>query len=259
MFPDPTSPESCLERRGCLLVIPAYRDLVRLKPFLVSLCSALDISVMQGVRVLVVDDGSPGEEQGALARFVDELRSRYSFVLPAHLLPKNLGKGGAVRAGWDRCDGWGWLGFVDADGAVPAREVVRLVRMTYQGDPGFCFFASRIRMLGYRVTRQVSRHLVGRVFATLSSLLLGLQVYDSQCGLKIIPAGAYAKVRPLLRSSAYTMDVELIAALAVAGVPMVEVPIDWDDVPGSRVSLLRDPWRMLLDLFAIRKRRQRWI
>ncbi|MFZ4696185.1 MAG: glycosyltransferase [Verrucomicrobiia bacterium] len=258
MTPDHASSKSHPDGEGCLLAIPAHRDLVRLKPFLVSLCETLEVSALRSVRVLVVDDGSPAGEQGALARFVEDLRPRYPFLLPAHVLFRNLGKGGAVRAGWDLGDGSRWLGFVDADGAVPAREVVRLMRLAERGDGGCCYFATRIRMLGYRVRRRTSRHLVGRAFATLSSLLLGIHVYDSQCGLKIIPATAYARIRPLLVSSGYAMDVELVVALDATEIPMVEVPIDWEDVPGGKVSLLRDPWKMFLDLLAIRRRRRRW-
>jgi hypothetical protein len=52
--------------------------------------------------------------------------------------------------------------------------------------------------------------------------------------------------------------VELLAGLLAARAPVIEVPIDWTDRPGSKVSLLRDTTRMFLGVRRIKERSTSW-
>jgi dolichyl-phosphate beta-glucosyltransferase len=45
-------------------------------------------------------------------------------------------------------------------------------------------------------------------------------------------------------------------ALSECGYPIEEVPIDWQHIPGSKVSPLKDSVRMVNSLLVIRKRRR---
>lgn len=235
------------------LVVPCYRESARIGGFLPGLCR--EMTVLGGVRVLVVEDGSDADEVTRMQRVVDDLRNEFPCLLPLMTLPENLGKGGAVYAGWREHGGAEWLAFVDADGACPAAEVARLVGMT---NARAALFASRIKMLGRRVDRLLKRHLLGRVYATLVSELLDVPVYDSQCGLKLVPRAAFELVANRLEVRGFAFDVELMVALLDSGCAIQEVPIDWCEVPGGKVSLLRDSWRMARDVWRIRNRRAVW-
>jgi hypothetical protein len=120
------------------------------------------------------------------------------------------------------------------------------------------FFASRIKMLGRRVDRLLKRHLLGRVYATLVSELLQVPVYDSQCGLKMVPRAAFEKVRDRLVVKDFAFDVELMVSLLDTGCEISEVPIHWHETPGGKVNLLKDSWRMARDVWRIRQRRGIW-
>ncbi|HCN76513.1 MAG TPA: hypothetical protein DIT13_04855 [Verrucomicrobiales bacterium] len=241
-------------KRRLHLVVPCFRESARLPRFLPQLCAEMD--EIAGVSVLVVDDGSGDSEAAATRKVVEDLRGRHACLLPLMELPENLGKGGAVYAGWAAHEGAEWLGFVDADGSCGALEAARLARMamTDCASPS-ALFASRVKMLGRRVERLFKRHLLGRVYATLVSELLRIPVYDSQCGLKLVPRAAYEKAAGHLQVHGFAFDVELMAALLDAGCPVAEAPIDWRETPGGKVSLLRDSWRMALDVWRIRRRR----
>jgi glycosyltransferase involved in cell wall biosynthesis len=239
------------------LVVPCYRESARIGGFLPNLCH--EMSALGLVRVLVVEDGSDGDELARMQRIVDGLRAEFPGLLPLKSIPQNVGKGGAVYAGWREHDGAEWLGFVDADGSCSASEVARLIRMTQSGLTSPCaIFASRVKMLGRNVDRLFKRHLLGRVFATLVSELLDIPVYDSQCGLKMVPRRAYESVAAKLQIKGFAFDVELMVALLDTGCQIEEVPIDWSEVPGGKVKLFRDSWRMARDVLRIRSGRSAW-
>ena len=63
---------------------------------------------------------------------------------------------------------------------------------------------------------------------------------------------------PHLREVSFCFDVELLAALLDSGTAIEEVPVDWRDVPGSKLHVGRDAARMWLGLLRIRHRRARW-
>lgn len=237
-----------------LVVIPAYNEGSRLGRFLGELLPALAGADFRA-EVVVVDDGSLQGESEVMRGAVDELRDLHHFLRPVVRLDANRGKGGAVYAAWRGEGAAAWLAFVDADGAVPPREVVRLMRMARDsGDRSLCVMAARIKMLGHEVSRHLHRHLIGRVFATMVHLLTGTGAYDTQCGFKIVPRDIFQQVSPLLVETRYCFDVELICRLERAGARIVEVPIDWIDRPGSKVRLVHDSVDMALALLRIRKR-----
>ena len=237
-----------------LLVVPAFEEGRRLPAFLGALAAEL---VPQPFRseILIVDDGSSDRE--ALLCAIQPLREKFCCILDPLLLSKNSGKGAAILAGWHHRPGARWLAFVDADGAISAAEVCRVFEMIFaRKSEGACVFGSRIRMLGRVIERSTARHLVGRVFASLVGSLIDPRVYDTQCGFKIIPQRAFTAVGPLLVEPGFAFDVELMCALLDAGFEIDETPIDWRDVPGSKVALLPDALRMFFSLLKIRARRR---
>jgi glycosyltransferase involved in cell wall biosynthesis len=233
------------------LVIPHYNDASRLAPFLKDLCCELP----EHFEVLVSDDGSRPLERVALRRVVREAQAGWGG--PAKLLDplfadKNTGKGGAVLRGWDVAEG-DVLAFADADGAVGSGEIAR-AEAFFRSSADNALFANRVKMLGRTVERSLKRHLSGRVFATLVSNVARIPAYDTQCGLKFLRRGAFEKIRPYQETLGFAFDVELCLLLLKFGFRVIEFPVDWRDVPGSKVSLLRDSWRMAREVFRIRRR-----
>ena len=242
----------------CLLVIPAFRESGRLPAFLRELLGQLEREELD-CEVLVVDDGSGAEEQRALRECAARLRRESPRLLDPLCFEKNRGKGAAIRAGWECVAGHDWVGFVDADGAIPAREVCRLLRLAAESRQRAPVFAARIRMLGRHIERRGLRHLTGRLFAGLVGLGIAPGIYDSQCGLKLIPAERHRQIAPWLAEDGFCFDVELLAALLASGAAVSEVPIDWSDVPGSKVRLFHDTARMVLGLCRIFQRKKIWM
>ena len=240
-----------------LVAIPAYHESVRLPPFLESLAGTFEKKLPQAA-ILVVDDGSGPEEQQLLRNLLAMIRSRHASVLEPLFLPRNLGKGGAILAAWDHAADYDYLAFVDADGAVSPLETCHVAGMLNPAGQGPALFSSRVKMLGRTIRRTGKRHLTGRLFALLVGLLIDPEVYDSQCGLKFIPTPVYRRIRPWLRGHRFAFDVELLAALKTGGCQVLEVPINWSDIPGSKICLLRDTWRMFCAVIRIKREMKTW-
>jgi len=236
------------------MVVPCFRESARIKGFLPDLCAQLD--ALGDCRVLVVEDGSGEDEQRLMNDIVGGLQKRHPSLCDLLKLPDNLGKGGAVYAGWADHGGADWLGFVDADGSVTTAEVGRLITLARERGTGKgAIIASRVLMLGRDVRRAWQRHLIGRVYATLVSELLSIPVYDSQCGLKLVPRMAFEKARENLTVNGFAFDVELVSLLLDQGTGVIEVPIDWHEVGGGKIHLLRDSFRMFRDVLRIKRMR----
>jgi glycosyltransferase involved in cell wall biosynthesis len=243
----------------CLISVPCFRESKRLPLFLDALCKELAGAPFKA-SVVIVDDGSGSLEDAATRSIVDEFRSKYpEIVAEPVFLKRNLGKGGAVYAGWKRSLrdlAPKLLCFVDADGAVPASEVGRLIEelLADHRHRWDALFGSRIKMLGATLERRVTRHYVGRVFATFVTVLTGIETYDSQCGLKVIRRSAYAAIEKELKETRFVFDVELTLLLLQYGFRIREIPVNWKEVPGSKVHLVRDSIRMFSGILRIRQR-----
>jgi glycosyltransferase involved in cell wall biosynthesis len=243
------------------LVVPAYREGARLPALLDALAAEALRTAHPALELVVVDDGSPAADAARERAAVEAAAARLAAAGAPHRfrflgLPANAGKATAVRQGWSETDAAAaWLGFLDADGAVPAREAWRLVRMAAEDAAGVdALAATRLLMAGHTVRRSLRRHLQGRVFATLVEELFHLGFYDTQCGLKLFRA---ERLRPLLgslREERWLLDVEVLARLHRGGAVLREVPIDWNDPGGSKMTPGLDALRMGAGLLRLRRR-----
>ena len=228
-----------------VLVVPCFNEVARL-----DRQSFLDFRLpARRLRFCFVNDGS---RDGTLAVLNGLCREQpeLGFVLD---LETNRGKAEAVRQGLLAALALGpsVVGFWDADLATPLAELPRLCEVLDASPEVDFVLGSRVRLLGRRIERSALRHYLGRVFATGASLTLGLPVYDTQCGAKLLRAGPLAQellAQPFL--TRWIFDVELLARLTrlARGGPVpierrvCELPLlRWTDVPGSKIR----PWEWL--------------
>jgi glycosyltransferase involved in cell wall biosynthesis len=205
-----------------------------------------------------VDDGST---DGTMA-VLEGLRSHCPERILVHRVAKNGGKAEAVRAGVRHVAAighWPIVGYWDADLSTPLDEVDRLLRVLQDHPDCQLVLGSRVKRLGAHIERRMSRHILGRVFATCASAILGFEVYDSQCGAKLfrVEMAQTLFADPFL--TRWLFDLEMLVRLRnTIGAPAIEtareVPLArWEEVGGSKLGL-GDMIIVPLELLRIRRR-----
>ena len=74
-------------------------------------------------------------------------------------------------------------------------------------------------------------------------------IADTQCGFKLFNATVAKFLFSRQRSNGFSFDVELLYIAKKAGLCIKEVPVNWVNVPDSKVNLLFDSAKMFRDLF----------
>jgi dolichyl-phosphate beta-glucosyltransferase len=228
------------------VIVPAYNEAQRIGPTLESIVKYLDARGAP-YEVIVVDDGSEDNTAG----LVNELAKQHPQVRCVRV-EKNTGKGNAVRIGMRLAKGELVL-FTDADGATPIEELERLEKRL--ADGGLQIAIGSRSSDGTSATQVDStwwRRAVGRVFNFAVSGLLLSGVKDTQCGFKLFTSEAAKFLSAEQRSERFGFDVELLYMARRAEMPIGEVPVNWQDQPGSKVNVWRDGIKMFLDLLKFR-------
>ena len=203
------------------------------------------------------DDGS-GEKEGqnlkeAVLKAGTEIKN---FTLKYELFPINRGKGAVLRDGFKQgIAEYQYVGFLDGDGATPFYEMIRIMEklVNETGAVADAMIGSRVKCLGKTVQRSLKRHLSGRIFATLLSNIFSIPVYDSQCGAKLFSTSILSvSLLDHCYDQRWLFDTQLLILIYRKKFRVLETPVDWKDIPGSKVSLFRDSWRMFWGLLAFR-------
>lgn len=259
---DKNSPEKVLPLSNSLplvIIVPCYNEESRLP--IPAFQNYFRANPHQ--RFLFVNDGSRDQTSRVLAQLAASFPQQ-AFVLDnAH----NQGKANAVRDGLLHAIDTmspAFIGYWDADLATPLDCITPMALLLEQDPKLWMVLGSRVRLLGRRIVRKPARHYLGRIFATVASLVLQLPVYDTQCGAKLFRVSPRTRLLFAERfASKWVFDVEILARfLTLPPGPDKAPPEDaiyefslprWEDVDGSKVRP-KDFITAFLDIAGIWKR-----
>lgn len=147
----------------------------------------------------------------------------------------------------------------DADGATKFSEVELLEdamrKLRSANDSGYGIVIGSRAHIGEvaKAQRDCLRKVLASGFRCLVSLLCVSGVQDTQCGFKLFARPSAQLLFPSQHVNRWAFDVELLfLAQKMMQMPIEEVPVNWVEIPGSKVSLLNASLSMLCDMVVIR-------
>ncbi len=235
------------------VIIPAFNEANRLP---LTLAATWDYFAERGeaFEMLVVDDGSADATAQVTETFAASHVPSSPHCSGVRVLSYggNRGKGYAVRFGMLRASGDLRL-FCDADLATPVEEYAVVLDAMRREGAAVGIGSRPLRQSHLMVHQPWYREALGRGFNKAVRLLAVPGISDTQCGFKIFTAQAAAEVFSRCRLDGFAFDSEALFVAQRLGFRVAEVPIRWSHKAGSKVSMVRDGTRMLLDLAAIRR------
>ena len=231
------------------IIIPAFNEENRIGTTLLDWVNFLSAYYADDYEILIIIDGCTDHTLELVAEICSQtevIRSFYS--------PTRLGKGGALLEAFERCKG-AYIFFTDADGSLPVTEFPKFVRALKTHDLviGTRYFKGSI----FLDNVCFSRFMASRAFNALLKLFFPQlrNVYDTQCGAKILKKNIVDHVNGELLITDFAFDVNLLLSALNNGFKFGEVPVQNNHVEnGSKVSrmLLKTSFKMFFSLVRLR-------
>jgi dolichyl-phosphate beta-glucosyltransferase len=230
------------------IVIPAYNEALRLPHSLAELARYCAGGEKGGEVLIVVEHSTDGTLELAREAVAEQANFR---VIDNRV---QRGKGYAVRSGMLEAKG-AIVFYMDADLSVPLEEIGRFLAY-FAGHPETDVLLGSRQHAQSRIERRQSllRQTMGKTFNRILRSLSLIPFRDTQCGFKAFRREAAQEIFGLQEIDGFAFDVEVILLAQALGYHVAELPVRWLNSPESKVHIVRDSLRMLLDAFTVRRR-----
>ncbi|MBC7928926.1 MAG: glycosyltransferase family 2 protein [Bryobacteraceae bacterium] len=213
------------------IVVPAYNEERRLPTSLKAVLAYLAQRKFDAAEIIVVNDGSSD-------RTADCARLFNASGIAVRLVEngRNRGKGFSVRNGVLSATG-GWILVTDADLSAPIDQLDLLLTEAEKQQAQVAIGSRALNRALIGVHQPASREYAGRVFNGAMQLVTGLPFADTQCGFKLFQADAARHIFERQQLDGFGFDVEDLFIARLLGIKTIEVPVRWNNVEGTKVSL----------------------
>jgi cellulose synthase/poly-beta-1,6-N-acetylglucosamine synthase-like glycosyltransferase len=218
--------------RSISIVIPAYNEEKRLPVTLERVNSYLARGGWEFSEVLVVDDGS----RDATAAIAEDFATRQPSIRVLRN-PGNRGKGYSVRHGMLEAKGE-WTLFSDADLSAPIEDLEKLWSAVRETGAQVAIGSRALDRSLIGVHQPVLRESAGKLFNLAARVITGLPFWDTQCGFKLFETRAAREIFRRQQLERFGFDVEVLFIARKLGHRVMEVPVRWNDVAGTKVGTL---------------------
>lgn len=237
------------ERFNLTLVVPAFNEEKRIASLRMPM---LNMAKEWGrFELIIVDDGSTDQTTSCISELESDLKECIDFV--SLQLDKNVGKGGALRAGVEHAKGE-FILTLDADMSAEPTELIRWLEdaSNMNLDSNSIFIADRTHKES-NISSKFKRRFLGGVFNFVVRITMGLSNRDTQCGFKLYPASIAKSLFSNIQYLGWVHDLELLYQAHLSGVVIVDMPIKWSHKDGGQIQLWSAGFSMLSKIRPIMK------
>ena len=208
------------------VIVPAYNEQYLIEASLGRLRVLEECSLLDSIKVIVVDDGSSDGTAAAIDRFRKSVEpaepgSKFSWIWVRH--EKNSGKGAAIRTALEYVD-TELVVIHDADLEYHPVDLPKMVQVFLFEDAD-AVFGSRFMSGGYRRTIFFRHALGNKLLTFLCDLVCDLNLTDVETCYKMARASLLKSIP--LESSNFDVEPEIAIKLAKRGGRIFEVPISY--------------------------------
>jgi hypothetical protein len=142
--------------------------------------------------------------------------------------------------------------FYDADLATPTSEIVKVIEPIAENRYDLVFGSRALDRSLIGSHQSFLRESVGRAGNLVQYLFTGLKYKDTQCGFKAFRRETARSVFPLQRIDGFGFDPEILFIAEKQGWRLLETPVRWNHVEGSKVDPIASPIKVLFEVMTIR-------
>jgi|TARA_B100001971_G_C18263870_1_gene589798 dolichyl-phosphate beta-glucosyltransferase len=218
------------------IVFPAYNEE---KTILQTIYRTIKVLNETGFsyEIIIVNDGSRDRTRDVILNHNDGNIKLISYNV-------NVGKGHAIRQGFLNAKGK-YVVFLDSDLDINVAQINIYLRALSKGD---LIIASKLHPQS-EVRVPFLRWFLSRLFNVFVRLFTGLNLRDTQTGLKAVRREALAPVFQVLSVRRFAFDVELLAVAQLYGVKIIELPVT---LRLRNVNFsIREIFKMFIDLLGV--------
>ena len=225
------------------IVVPAFNEEDRLPELLAALRANLDPVTTE---IIVVDDGSDDATSEVARRSLAGMP-----LAEISRLGRNCGKGAAVRAGVHQSRGR-VVAYMDADLATDLISLESLIAALATADLSI---GSRAHEASVVEHARLDRTIMGRTFNRFIRTLAGFDHLDTQCGFKAFHRPVAKLLFSMSSVNGFAFDVEILHLAHKLDLRVVEAPVHWQHVDGSKIRPWTDSFQMAADALRLTSRR----
>jgi len=227
-------------------VIPCYNEARRLEPGFSLAMQFLLSRLGKNFEVILVNDGSTDETSEVLRASQQAFSS-----IPIEIIEysPNRGKGFAVKTGVLKSRGQKIVQS-DADFSIDLEEAIRFIDYLEEFD--IVIGAKKHQATESLQHQSFPRRFLGKGFTLLTNFWLGINFSDITCGLKAFRREAALDIFSRQRLERWSYDAEILYLAVRRNYKILERPVRWRHVEGSKVAPLLDIVRSFKELMAIR-------
>ena len=236
-IPQSTALESPQPKFTISIIIPVFNEESNIPSILTHIKNILSETLLD-YELIVINDGSTDNTQPVLLE-QQKLDNRIKVLS----YRQNKGKGHAVKMGVLNSRG-NVVCFLDGDLDISPSEIKNYIKELEGYD---LVIASKAHPLSV-ITAPFVRKMLSKMFSILVRTSVGINIKDTQSGLKVGDGDALRKIFDVMLVKRYAFDVEMLAIASRLNLKIKESPIN---ITLDRPFKLREIVHMFIDVLGI--------